>query len=184
MAKTPQMPKLKRQNILVIVVGILVIGTVFITRIRLQSNRNPSSLLGIALPASVTNVQIDIQPRFIDEFDAYLRFDIAPQDLPQLLADPSFQPTQITINPMTVFWNAARGGTPMGQIVAAARPAWWQPEQSMGCGNINQYTTVYRTRLGPGYAYSGPDSAWYIIDKSDPKVYPKVYTVYVFASEV
>jgi len=178
MWNTLQMPRLKRPYILPELLAFMVIGTVVVTRIYVQTNRNPSSLLRIALPARVTNVQIDIWPQFLDELDANVKFDIAPQDLPQLLADPAFQSTKNTNNPMSAFLNAVRGGTPMEQIVAASPPVWWQPEQSMGNGI--QFTTVYRTRPGPEYVYSGPDSAWYIIDTSDPKV----YTVYVFVTEV
>jgi hypothetical protein len=141
---------------------------------RQQPVANPSGLLGIPLPNSAANIQVDVQPHFIDGYDAYLRFDIAPEDLDGFLSDPAIQPSRRTDNPLSVFWNAIRGSTPMEQIASASRPGWWQPEQG------DRFLTAYRARLGPGGDYSGPDSAWYIIDKSDSQR----YTVYVFVSEI
>ncbi len=139
-----------------------------------QTETNPSRLLGISLPTSAANVQVDVQPHLIDGFDAYVRFDIAPEELDDFLSDPAFQPSRRTDDPLSVFWNAIRDSTPMERIASASRPGWWQPEQG------DRFLTAYRSRLGPNDDYSGPDSAWYIIDKSNPNR----FTVYVFVSEV
>lgn len=149
----------------------LIISVVGVTGYRLyyQPQANPASVLGMALPASASNVQVDVQRHFIEGYDAYVRFDIAPQDLPDFLADPAFEPARRTHEPLSVFWNALRGSTPVEQIASASRPGWWQPEQG------DYFLTVYRARAGE----DGPDSAWYIIDKSSAQR----YTVYVFVSE-
>jgi len=138
-----------------------------------QPDANPSGLLGVPLPTSAANIQVDVQPHFIAGYDAYVRFEIAPRDLETFLSDPAFQPTRRTDDPLSVFWNAIRDSTPMEQVASASRPVWWQPEQG------DRFLTAYRSRLGSD-DYNGPDSAWYIIDKSNPQR----YTVYVFATEV
>lgn len=138
-----------------------------------QPQTNPSSVLGIALPTSAANVQIDVQPHFIEGYDAYVRFDIAPEDLQDFLADPAFQPTRRTDDPLSVFWNSIRNSTPMEQVASASRPTWWQPEQG------DRFVTAYRSR-GADSRSGGPDSSWYIIDKSNPER----YTIYVFATEI
>jgi hypothetical protein len=165
------MHKLLTPVILVLMFSVIVVTGYFLFR---QPEANPSGLLGIALPTSAANIQVDVQPHLIDGFDAYLRFDIAPDDVRGFLSDPAFQPAQRTDNPLSVFWNAIRDSTPVERIASASRPGWWQPEQG------DHFLTAYRAPLGPDDPYAGPDSAWYIIDKSDPER----CTVYVFVSEV
>lgn len=158
-------------KLLTATIVILMFSVIFVTGYLLyrQPQANPSSLLGIALPTSAANIQVDVHRHFIEGYDAYLRFDIAPDDLQDFLADPAFQPTRRTDDPLSVFWNAIRGSTPMEQVASASRPGWWQPEQG------DRFLTAYRADN-----FGGPDSAWYIIDKSSSER----YTVYVFVSEV
>jgi hypothetical protein len=146
-----------------LLMGVAVAGLVFmIATSGPGRNATAAELLGIPLPASAREEQLAITHDVFGEYRAYVRFVIDPADLPALLADPAFQPAQQGDAPLVVFSNAAVGRTPLVETVVRGRPDWWQPEAG------RMFTLVYRSRPGPGVAYSGPDAAWYIVETSDP----------------
>jgi hypothetical protein len=133
-----------------------------------------AQLLGITLPTSVGAARTDLRWRFIGEYEAYVRFEIDRADLPQLLASQGFQPAQASQNPLVQLTTGARGQRSFAAIVQAEAPAWWALPAN------GQFTLMQRSRGGPGAPFTGPDSAYYIIDLSDPQQ----ATVYVYAVEV
>jgi hypothetical protein len=131
-------------------------------------------LLGVALPASTSELQVALERRFPGEFEGYVRFSAEPAEVEHLLRQPFFTQRPALGNPLTVFDNAQRGSTPMNQIVERARPAWWRLPAH------GQYIAAYRTFTGPNDGFVGPDASWYIIDTSDPQH----WVVYVYVVEV
>ncbi len=166
---------LRRIIISSIVIGVVLLGTRLVRSQLTQPN--PEQILGIALPLSTTNLNMEIERKFIGEYNAYLRFELARDDVTTLLADPAFQPTSTSTNPFVVIGTASRGGTSFATIVQREHPVWWDPPLE------GSYLLAYRSRpvrLSPSSSpspYTGPDASWYVIDISDP-VHAIVY-IYV-----
>lgn len=160
-----------------IVISSIVIAVVLLARQLLpsQSNQpNPQDILGILLPHSTTNLNIEMQRRFFGEYKAYLRFELAGDDVTTLLANSYFQPTSTSTKPFAVLSTARRGDTSFATIVQREHPVWWDPPLE------GSYLLAYRSRPGAHTSYTGPDASWYIIDISDPAH----AIVYVYVVEV
>jgi len=157
------------------VIGLAALGLVGVVLFSGPSDRTSArDLLGVPLPASVTDEQVSVQHQSFGEYVAYVRFELDQADVPALLSDPAFQQAEQGTRPMAVFWNGSLANRSVTEIVQERRPAWWQPEAGA------EFTLVYRSFPGPGVPYSGPDSAWYIVETSDPAW----AIVHVFALEV
>lgn len=157
----------------IVVVAAVLIGVV----LQLSYRPDASGVLGVSVPASATNMQIEIQRdpggMLFGEYRGYVRFEIPQADLNTFLADPTFQqvPPPTTGNPLDVMQGSS-GGVPAAQEAAQNRPAWWTPEQ----GASFRYTQRSKSQT----ITTGPDIAWYIIDVSDPSL----AIVYVYMVEV
>jgi hypothetical protein len=159
-------------RIALVAVGVWLICAVIVVWQHLRPD--PEALLGITLPSSVENMQVAVNYRFIGDYRAYLRFELNEQDLPALLADPAFQGIEQSNNPMAGIATAKIGQTSLATIAQQERPTWWNPLPG------KRYTLTYRSFPGPNVPYTGPDAAWYVIDKTDGGQ----ATVYVYVLEV
>jgi len=164
-----------------IVISIIVIGGGLLCRGLMAIQWEPPNaqqVLGIPLPPSTTNLKINVQRPLIGYidggYDAYLRFELARDEVATLLADSAFQPTITSKDPFAVLGTAILGKDSMATIAQRERPEWWDiPLEGM-------YLLAYRSRPSANSSYSGSDSSWYVIDISDPTQ----AIVYVYAVEV
>jgi hypothetical protein len=133
-------------------------------------------LIGVPVPPTATDVQIDVRRNMLDmllgDYKSYVRFELPAQDVQRFLSHPTFQQVHPSnSDPFTVFDGSSEGSTPMKQIVIQNRPSWWMPELG------SAFMLAYRSAGGQN---PGADSAWYIVDMSDPLN----AIVYVFLVEV
>lgn len=135
---------------------------------------SPERLLGIELPPSVANMDVELQHQAFSEYRGYLRFELAPQEVATLLDNLAFQGVTKDDDPFARMDNASIGQVPLAHIAQRERPAWWNPQPD------RTYALAYRSRLGPGADYTGSDAVWYMIDGSDPER----AIVYVYLIEV
>lgn len=154
--------------------GLLVGFVVLISGFVIAVNAAPhfmsaQDLLGNPLPSSAQQVQIAVHNQFFGEYNGYLRFTIAPNELNVLLNRPGMWVRGQTKNPLDVFANSNLA-PPTAKN--PERPQWWQPEQA---------PVVLIASYGrPQASAAGSDFAWYMIDQSDPNQ----YIVYVYILEV
>lgn len=140
-------------------------------------NVSVEDMLGFRLPNGVANIQMEVQPHFFGEYDAYLRFELPPESVDGFLSEAHFQMQRQTSDPMTIFANAVFGQTPAADAVATGQPDWWLPASTASGG---EFTLAYRSSISPENNINGADAAWYIVDQRDATR----AVMYVFVREV
>ena len=150
------------------------VGILIFVKVAFLVPRDAETLLGIPLPGTTSDVQVEIDSTFLGEYDGYIRFEIASEDVILLLSDVAFQPRPSSTDPMTVFQGATLGRKAIALYSPRQRPAWWQPEHG------HPFLLAYRSHPGPGKTYTGPDAAWYMVDINNASR----AIVYVFVLEV
>ncbi len=134
---------------------------------------DPAELLGIHLPGGASEPRVLVVNQNATGYHAYVRFDIAANEIPDLFADSNFQPPQPADEPLAQLARATIGNRTVADLASQDSPAWWSPSSG------KTYLLAQRSRTAPSIPYTGPDGSWYILDTTDPAR----VIVYVFILE-